>query len=130
MRVREGSEDVHELRWNPVLGEWVVIASRRHTRPVLGSECPFCPGAPEVGGEWVVKALPNRFPAFSEGGPDVEGDSGLYRKARAFGRCEVLLETREHDLDLADLGMDNFVELVRLYRERYLELGVILNLAP
>lgn len=114
---------MNELRWNPLLGEWVVIASRRHGRPILESECPFCPGSPEVDGDWVVRTLANRFPAFSENPPGVESGDGIYKKAEAFGRCEVLLETREHDRDLADLDEGNFLELMRLYRERYLRLG-------
>jgi len=114
---------MHELRWNPVLSEWVVIASARHRRPVLRSECPFCPGSPEVEGQWTVKALLNRFPALNEDAPRVTSDDQFYRKARAYGQCEVLLETKDHSKDLADLDDDNFLELMKLYRERYVELG-------
>ena len=114
---------MNEMRWNPVLGEWVVISSHRHKRPVLGGECPFCPGAEEVQGDWDVTSLPNRFPALSENPPEVGPADGPYQRARAFGRCEVLLETREHDRDLADLDEENLLELMRLYRQRYVELG-------
>ncbi len=114
---------MHELRWNPVLDEWVIIASSRHTRPVLRSECPFCPDAPEVVGEWVVKALPNRFPPLEVCPPDVSSSDEIYRKGRAFGHCEVILETKEHSKDLADLDDSNFLELMKLYKQRYMELG-------
>ncbi len=120
---REGDMMSHELRWNPVLGQWVVIAPKRHVRPVLSQTCPFCPGSEEVRGTWTVRSLANRYPAFDESAPPVSEGDELYRKGRAIGRCEVLLETPVHDKDLADLSLENICELVRLYRQRYLELG-------
>jgi UDPglucose--hexose-1-phosphate uridylyltransferase len=114
---------MNELRWNPSRGEWVVIASRRHTRPILDSDCPFCPGAPEIPDEWVLTSLPNRFAAFSQNAPAVDSEDELNRRAMAFGACEVLLETEEHDRDLADLDREEFYQLMRLYRRRYEELG-------
>lgn len=37
-----------ELRWDPLLGEWVMVSSVRRARPWLPTGfCPFCPGAPE-----------------------------------------------------------------------------------
>ena len=64
----------NEIRFDPILQEWVIVAQNRTVRPVLGKTftneqpkytCPFCPDAPEGAGEWIVKALPNRFPALS-----------------------------------------------------------------
>ncbi len=114
---------MHELRWDPIYGRWVVIASSRHDRPVLKSTCPFCPGSPEVRGEWTVKALPNMFPPLTPEAPEVRDDKGLYRRARAEGFCEVIVESKEHSIDLADLTLGNFLELMKLYRDRYVELG-------
>ena len=35
---------IHELRRNPLLGGWIVVAGRREERPWRSGECPFCPG--------------------------------------------------------------------------------------
>lgn len=34
-----------ELRWNPLLGTWTMVASNRKLRPTMPKDwCPFCPG--------------------------------------------------------------------------------------
>ncbi|RLE68592.1 MAG: galactose-1-phosphate uridylyltransferase, partial [Thermoprotei archaeon] len=53
----------NELRWNPVLGEWIIVASKRKRRPWRPETCPFCPGSSETGYGWDVKVLSNKFPA-------------------------------------------------------------------
>jgi UDPglucose--hexose-1-phosphate uridylyltransferase len=39
-----------EVRWNPTLREWVVVAANRMSRPMLPSKdaCPLCPGVLEL----------------------------------------------------------------------------------
>ncbi len=38
-----------ELRWNPVLGEWIITATHRMDRPQMPEDwCPFCPGSGKV----------------------------------------------------------------------------------
>ena len=34
-----------ELRWNPLLRTWTMVASNRKARPTMPKDwCPFCPG--------------------------------------------------------------------------------------
>ncbi|MBS7248298.1 MAG: galactose-1-phosphate uridylyltransferase [Candidatus Jordarchaeales archaeon] len=116
---------MQELRWNPVLGEWVIVASHRKERPVDSVEkrrCPFCPGSPEVEGEWEVLSLPNRFPSLVPNPPKPTRHR-FYRTKPARGVCEVILETREHEGDLCDLTLERVKKVVDLYAERYSELG-------
>jgi len=69
-----------------------------------------------------VLALPNRFPAFSVDAPGVQG-AGLYRKSRAKGICEVIVESREHAGDFHNFPLERVSRYVELLRERSVELG-------
>ncbi|MEM1658221.1 MAG: galactose-1-phosphate uridylyltransferase [Candidatus Jordarchaeales archaeon] len=117
---------MQELRWNPVLGEWVIVAAHRKERPVDGIDaarrCPFCPGSPEVEGEWEVLSLPNKFPSLVPN-PAKPTRHRFYRTRPAVGVCEVILETKEHEGDLCDLTLERAKKLVDLYAERYSKLG-------
>ena len=38
-----------ELRYNPLLDDWIMIASHRQDRPQMPKDwCPFCPGSGKV----------------------------------------------------------------------------------
>ena len=66
-----------ELRQDPITHDWVIVNPERAKRPddasARPSLCPFCPGnehlTPEPtdcfmeGGQWSVRAVPNKFPA-------------------------------------------------------------------
>ena len=117
-----------ELRWNPILQEWVIMASHRTKRPLLPKtqDCPFCPGCPEVSGhgKWKALHLPIKFPALmlDPPEPDVESED-LYQVKPAKGVCEVLLYTPDHDIELHQLDSDHIGEIIEMWRSRYEELG-------
>lgn len=102
---------MHELRWNPILGEWVIIASHRASRPNLPDKCPFCPGAQEMPDKFDVLALPNRYPPLS---PDSPGAKGF---------CEVVIYSPEHNASLWKMPAGHVVKLIDLWRSRYEALG-------
>ncbi len=72
-----------ELRWDPLLGEWVVIAARRQERTFLppAADCPLCPSTPDRSTEipaadYDVVVFENRFPSLrgaSSDGADSDG---------------------------------------------------------
>lgn len=123
----------NEIRWDPILGEWVIVAKNRTVRPVLGKtftdekktyKCPFCPDAPEGAGNWIVKAVPNRFPSLVND-PDIlfkneEIVENFYKMRPGKGICEVLLYTQDHDKTLGDLSLSNITALISLWKERFL----------
>lgn len=81
-----------DLRYDPIFGQWAVIAEKRQSRPVefqqfsqrrVGIDCPFCRGNesvtppaiqewsatgpnPRTGDDWMIRILPNKFPALDE----------------------------------------------------------------
>ncbi len=100
--------NIMELRWDPVLGEWVMVSSVRHARPWLPeSFCPFCPGAPETGYGWKVLVLENKYPMLIPEPPQPPGHQ-FYVKSRSSGRTLIIVETPQHDLDdISDLDVES-----------------------
>ena len=115
-----------QLRLNPLTGRWVTIATDRTTRPddfnrdrlavETGPQrpCPFCPGNEEEtppaletygeGGEWQIRIVPNRFPAFSGSEPMTVRNLGpVFNQAPASGSHEVFVFSREHGTEWSDL---------------------------
>jgi UDPglucose--hexose-1-phosphate uridylyltransferase len=102
-----------EIRYDPVLDEWVAIAAHRQSRTFLPStdQCPLCPSRPgratEVPAtEYDVVVFENRFPAFSGRFPDEPEDapSGPGSAGPGLGRCEVVCFTSRHDSWLGALS--------------------------
>jgi UDPglucose--hexose-1-phosphate uridylyltransferase len=66
--------------------------------------------------------LPNKFPALSIDAPDVS-EEPPYRKSRARGLCEVIVESREHRGDFHNFPLERVSRYVQLLGERSVELG-------
>ena len=115
-----------ELRWDPIMGQWIIVSDRRGKRPLLPEgRCPFCPGSREIPEKgWTVLSLPNAFPALRPNPltPDIVGDR-LYRSMPSRGVCEVLVYTPRHDVSLADLTVENIRAVVDLWTQRFEELS-------
>ena len=137
-----------ELRRDPVIGRWVIISTERGKRPddfklekhpPRGGFCPFCEGnedktPPEVmafrdplttpnSPGWKVRVVPNKFPALQiEGELEKRGD-GIYDMMRGVGAHEVLIESPEHSLKLADLPEDHVETIFWALRDRCIDLN-------
>jgi UDPglucose--hexose-1-phosphate uridylyltransferase len=114
-----------ELRWNPLLATWTMVASNRQARPHLPKDwCPFCPGSGKVPEHYDVHAYDNDFPALTlhPEEPDVIGGTP-YKVAPNYGKCEVILYSPDHLSTLPALSVDHIYKLVNLLSERYLELA-------
>ncbi len=121
-----------EARWNPILQQWVVTATHRQERTYKPPRdfCPFCPTqdvsfpteVPASGYEIVV--FENKFPSFQSVPPEpaVEG-TDIMRVRPAQGVCEVVLYTDKHHTTFADLDIRHITNLIRVWQDRYLELG-------
>jgi UDPglucose--hexose-1-phosphate uridylyltransferase len=114
----------HELRFDPLTGEWVLIVPHRQGRPNLPQTgCPFCVGGLEAPDPYEVRAFENRWPPLRPG-PPIEGvgtDGRLgtgERRAVARGAAEVVLFSPDHDASLATIGVDGVLRVVDLWAER------------
>jgi UDPglucose--hexose-1-phosphate uridylyltransferase len=115
-----------QLRLNPLTGRWVTVAVERAARPgelisrrlAVESDptrqCPFCPGNEEStppaletygpSGTWLVRVVPNLFPAFEGNEPlRVQNLGPVFTQATASGVHEVLVFSPEHEATWADL---------------------------
>jgi UDPglucose--hexose-1-phosphate uridylyltransferase len=134
-----------ELRKDPIVGRWVIVASERSKRPVPpkseplpGGPCPFCAGneqdtpheilayrdrssrSDEAG--WRVRVVPNKYPALLiEGDLQKRGD-GIYDRMNGVGAHEVILECPQHEVSMANLTEENIREVLWVYRDRLVDL--------
>lgn len=121
-----------ELRWHPLLEEWVITATHRQDRTFLppANYCPICPTkkdsfpteVPEE--EYEIVVFDNKFPSLKHPAPKpaVEG-SNLYKVRPAEGICEVVSYTSKHNGTLTDLLIADIRNLVDVWTDRYIELG-------
>lgn len=112
-----------ELRWNPLLCTWTMVAANRQNRPDMPKDwCPFCPGeGKKVPADFNTYIYPNDFPALKGlEGEDVAtpADSALYAMAPAKGACDVVLYSPLHDAKLYELPSVHMDELMALWKER------------
>jgi len=114
-----------ELRWHPLIKDWIMIASHRQNRPQMPKDwCPFCPGSGRVPDNYDVYKYDNDFPVLSQDPPvpdDVETE--LYKTREAYGKCEVILYSPQHTVTLPELPVSHVKKLVDLWTERFIELS-------
>lgn len=139
-----------ELRREPILGRWVIVAAERAKRPADFSQtsvtlkssggpgCPFCEGQesttpPEIFAlrsatskpnekGWRVRVVSNKFPALIiEGNLDKRG-VGLYDRMNGIGAHEVIIETPQHLLSMTSLSEEHIKDILTVYKERMLDL--------
>ena len=137
-----------ELRRDPIVGRWVIIATERAGRPSdfvhptvrpTNGLCPFCPGqedktprevyvqgrAPALapnGPGWRVRVVPNRFPALKIEGELDRKAEGIYDLMNGVGAHEVVIETPEHERQLRDLADQDVTEVLFAFKARILDL--------
>ncbi len=125
--------DMHQLRWNAILQQWVVVSTHRQGRPQMPADwCPFCPGSGNVPDHYDVFLYPNDFPAFSSEAPPFEEytpDLGLFATTGARGACDVVLYSPNHTTPPSALSVDNWNKIVHLWTKRTGELAAISDIA-
>ncbi|MGI8686183.1 MAG: galactose-1-phosphate uridylyltransferase [Acidimicrobiales bacterium] len=139
-----------QLRLDPLTGRWVVVSTNRSGRigsyragkPVPGDDgrpCPFCPGNEEEtlpalvtygpGGDWLVRVVPNRYPAFDDpGGMRVDHLGPVFTQAEARGIHEVLIFSPAHAASLADLADDQLDLVMRAIQDRVVEHASVIGI--
>ena len=137
-----------ELRKDPVVGRWMIIATERAKRPTDfggGSTppgetviCPFDEGhepetPPEIfairqngsqpnGPGWDVRVIPNFSPIFRIEGEINRRAKGMYDTMQGIGAHEVVLETPQHIQSMAELEEQQIEKVVTAYAHRLTDL--------
>ena len=136
-----------ELRKDPIVGRWVIIAPERLTRPQNVSDDgeldaaafdPFLEGnehatPPEIlayrephsqpnGPGWRVRVVPNKFPALKVEGDLQNRGEGMYDVMRGIGAHEVIVECPHRESNLGRLPVDAIREVLWVYRDRLVDL--------
>jgi UDPglucose--hexose-1-phosphate uridylyltransferase len=95
--------------------------------------CPFCPGHERLtpkptaerldeGGAWTVRAFHDRAPIFCiEGSMDARGD-GIYDRMNTLGAHEIVVETPQHGVTMAQLPVEQIARVTEVCRDRILDL--------
>jgi UDPglucose--hexose-1-phosphate uridylyltransferase len=136
-----------DLRKDPIVGRWVIIATDRAKRdyefarepePAQPAFDPFLEGnedktppeilayrephtAPNKPG-WRVRVVPNKFPALQvEGVLNKRGD-GIYDLMNGVGAHEVIIECPHFETSLSRLKLENIREVLWVYRDRLVDL--------
>ena len=104
-----------ELRWHPLLGQWVTVAPWRQERTYHpdAAHCPLCPTRPgrpptEIPQpDYHIAVFENRFPSYTG----------------AQGRCEVVCYTADHDSSLGAQPLQQVRDLVEVWQDRVRDLS-------
>jgi UDPglucose--hexose-1-phosphate uridylyltransferase len=133
-----------ELRKDPIVGRWVIIAQNRANRPQelfdtaprspAPAVCPFCEGNEretpseatalrDAGTQhdrpgWRVRVVPNKFPALEMEGDPTGLDRGIYRTTRGVGAHEVIIESPRHLTSTTQLTSSELRDVLWIYRDR------------
>ncbi|MGA5700656.1 galactose-1-phosphate uridylyltransferase [Peterkaempfera bronchialis] len=138
-RPLEPTASLSEIRYDPVLDEWVAIAAHRQGRIYHppADECPLCPSRDgrqsEIpAADYQVVVFENRFPSLAfDAAAHYPGDGGTGDGARAgvgragVGRCEVVCFTQEHDHSFADLSPEQARLVLDTWTDRTAELSAM-----
>ncbi len=113
-----------------MLGEWVIVTPQRARRPFqdIEQECPFCPEREETTGDWKVLTLDNKFAALQPDDYPVNLDSPLVIGTNAHGYCKVIIESRDHEMQIERMDDSQltrvFQEYLRIYKELEAKEGI------
>ncbi|WP_210488352.1 UDP-glucose--hexose-1-phosphate uridylyltransferase [Rufibacter aurantiacus] len=132
-------------RFNPLLGEWVLVSPHRSKRPWQGQQesteqdtrpeydptCYLCPGNVRANGE-TNPQYPSTF-VFTNDFAALQADSpsgtfttgGLLQAESERGICKVICFSPRHDLTLSDMETTEIKKVVDLWQAQYLELGAM-----
>jgi UDPglucose--hexose-1-phosphate uridylyltransferase len=134
---------MHELRKDILLGRWVEVLSESkapsdyYLPPCSKPEesgCVLCPGRedeapPEITSiratnpsGWRVRAIPSFRPMFQVEGDLGRSAVGIYDRMNNVGANEILVESPDHNTRPEDMGLDQMIQVVTLYRDRIADL--------
>ncbi|NDL58478.1 galactose-1-phosphate uridylyltransferase [Phytoactinopolyspora mesophila] len=120
------------MRHDPLLDEWVVMASHRQSRTYLppADLCPLCPSGDgketEIpSSDYDVAVFENRFPSLSMGAASDETGTPLVSVQAAAGRCEVVCFSSDHAASFASFPPEQARLVLEAWADRTAELSAL-----
>lgn len=120
------------MRHDPILDEWVVMASHRQTRTHLPPDdrCPLCPSRngkqTEIpADDYDVVVFENRFPSLATGAALHHAGTPLSPARAGTGRCEVVCFSSRHAASFATLPAEQARLVVDAWADRTAELSIL-----
>ncbi len=129
-------------RYNPLLGEWVLVSPNRTKRPWLGQQeesneeqrpthdpkCYLCPGNTRATGDTnpdfaSTYVFTNDYSALLPEVPHHEERDPLFSMEAVRGECRVVCFSPRHDLTLAKMSESEIGSVIRTWQEQASELG-------
>ncbi|MDD5644839.1 MAG: galactose-1-phosphate uridylyltransferase [bacterium] len=136
-----------EIRKDPIVNRWVIIATDRKNRPNDFSvyeenedlaHCPFCEGneimtTPEITAirrasstpnseGWDLRVIPNKFPALRVENELKQRKTGIYESLSATGAHELIIESPDHKKDLHQFSEEKISSILTTIKNRILDL--------
>lgn len=115
-----------ELRFDPIDGEWIIIAAHRQDRLHLPprDQCPLCPSTKDQftevpSNDYDVVVFENRFPSLTTASTSDEHGSDTS------GLCEVICFSSDHSASFGSLSVDRLSTIGRALVDRTATLGRI-----
>jgi UDPglucose--hexose-1-phosphate uridylyltransferase len=121
-----------ELRKDPITQSWVIQEDGEGSWP-SEAECPLCPGHeaqspqtiygyPAAPAGWQVRVIPHIRPLYRIEGDAQRRGEGIYDKMRGLGAHEIVVESRDHHLELTDQSDENVAQVLRAVVSRIADL--------
>ncbi len=121
-----------QIRHDPLVDEWVIVASHRQDRTFLppADECPLDPSRDgrhtEIpAADYDVVVFDNRFPSLSMDTSAGAYDEGFFVARPGVGKCEVVCFTSDHDRSFAQLSPQRARTVIDAWADRTAELSAI-----
>jgi UDPglucose--hexose-1-phosphate uridylyltransferase len=134
---------MHELRKDPLLNRWVVVLKDSmppdYYREITNiakkdfspKDCPLCMENKHLkeifsirdnSNRWFTKVIPSINPIFQ-----IECDLGrkgigMYDKMNSVGANEIIIESSDHNKPSEEVGIDQFIRVIKTYKNRISEL--------
>ncbi len=136
-----------ELRRDPIIGRWNIIDTDQPAGPeafeadphvLSGGRCPFCygneamtppeiyvtrpPGSAPNSPGWQLRVVANKFPALKIEGELGRRGLGVFDLCNGVGAHEVIIETPDHQRQMADLAVEEVSAVITAFKVRSLDL--------
>ena len=117
-----------QLRKDPIVSRWTIIATERARRPAAfvdpqsiitdPKQCPYCQDITNKGESYGVRVINSGSPILDDSKPFERRGHGLYEVAHSYGSHEIVVETPEHIANMADLPSEQIKAVFQTYALR------------